>query len=110
MINYLLESSVCFAAFYGLYWLVLSKTKLLNLNRLYLLATAVLSLIIPLIKLPVSQTAPPLYTQVVTGTEAVTAYVSSSNSSLPLNPWLILYLIGLLIFAFLFIKSLLSLL
>lgn len=49
MINYIIESSICLACFYGFYWLFLSREKLLSINRFYLLTTAILSLCIPLL-------------------------------------------------------------
>ena len=51
MISYILESSVCLACFYGFYWLFLRKEKLLSINRFYLLITALLSVVIPLLNL-----------------------------------------------------------
>lgn len=49
MINYIIEASVCLACFYSIYWLFLRGEKLLSINRFYLLATALISLIIPLL-------------------------------------------------------------
>lgn len=49
MINYIIEASVCLACFYSIYWLFLRREKLLSINRFYLLATALISLIIPLL-------------------------------------------------------------
>ncbi|MBO3700045.1 M56 family metallopeptidase [Roseivirga sp. E12] len=49
MINYIVEASVCLACFYSIYWLFLRREKLLSLNRFYLLSTAIISLIIPLL-------------------------------------------------------------
>ncbi|OEK03593.1 hypothetical protein BFP97_19635 [Roseivirga sp. 4D4] len=49
MINYIVEASVCLACFYSIYWLFLRREKLLSLNRFYLLTTAAISLVIPLL-------------------------------------------------------------
>lgn len=49
MINYIIESSICLGSFYAFYWLFLSREKLLSINRFYLLTTAILSLLIPLL-------------------------------------------------------------
>lgn len=51
MINYLLKGSICLLAFYLLYRFSFSRVKLLQANRLYLLSTAILSLVLPLITL-----------------------------------------------------------
>ncbi|MDZ7899751.1 MAG: M56 family metallopeptidase [Arcicella sp.] len=47
--NYLLESTICIAIFYGLYLLIFSRLTFIRLNRIYLLASLILSLCIPLI-------------------------------------------------------------
>ena len=47
--NYLLEFSVCTAIFYGLYLLIFSRLTFIRWNRIYLLASLVISLCIPLI-------------------------------------------------------------
>ena len=54
MINYILESSVCMACFYGFYWVFLRGEKLLSINRFYLLSAVVLSMLIPLLNVPIS--------------------------------------------------------
>ena len=55
MIAYLLESSVCMILFYGLYHLLFKDTSTHAQNRLYLLSSLLISLVIPLISLPVYQ-------------------------------------------------------
>ena len=47
--NYLLEFSVCICIFYGLYLLIFSRLTFIRLNRIYLLASLVMSLCVPLI-------------------------------------------------------------
>mgnify|MGYP005813659027 CR=1 FL=1 len=51
MSNYLIESSICLAVFYSFYWVVLHREKLLNINRFYLLASVMVSLIVPLLNI-----------------------------------------------------------
>ena len=48
MISYLLEVSLCWLGFYLLYFLLLSKETFFNINRLYLIVTLLLGLIVPL--------------------------------------------------------------
>ena len=48
MITYLIEVSICWLLFYGIYILLLSKETFFNINRWYLLSTLVLGLLIPL--------------------------------------------------------------
>ncbi|MBK7873106.1 MAG: TonB family protein [Saprospiraceae bacterium] len=47
MLTYILEVSLCWAAFYFLYWLLLSRETFFHFNRWYLMSTFILSLIIP---------------------------------------------------------------
>uniref|UniRef100_UPI004047E4AD M56 family metallopeptidase n=2 Tax=Roseivirga sp. TaxID=1964215 RepID=UPI004047E4AD len=54
MNNFLLESSVCLASFYGFYWLFLRNQKLLSINRIYLLLSSLISVIIPFLSIQVS--------------------------------------------------------
>ncbi|MDH4272954.1 MAG: hypothetical protein OEW18_13360 [Candidatus Aminicenantes bacterium] len=72
---YLAKSGACLALLYGVYWLFLKKETFFAINRIYLLGTAVLSLVLPLVHftspimttivpgdvhLPGATTAPPL--------------------------------------------------
>ncbi len=47
--QFLIESSICLLLFYGFYELVLRKETFFQLNRLYLLVTPLLSIVIPLV-------------------------------------------------------------
>ncbi len=98
MINYLIEVSVCLAAFYACYWFGLSKLKLLNFNRAYLLLTLVLSLGIPLLNLSLyeleSGISPDIPDYISVSTGEVAAQVQSANR---INPVLLVYLTGVAI-------------
>jgi len=50
MIQYLLEVSLCWLAFYGLYFLLLQKQTFFGLNRLYLLGSFLISLVLPVLE------------------------------------------------------------
>lgn len=50
MISYLVQVSICMTVFYAFYHFALRKETLFQLNRMYLLITLVLSLLLPLIK------------------------------------------------------------
>jgi beta-lactamase regulating signal transducer with metallopeptidase domain len=54
--NYLLEFTICTAIFYGLYWLIFRRLTFIRLNRIYLLASLILSLCIPLISYQMEET------------------------------------------------------
>lgn len=53
MLPYIIESSICLSVCYGFYHLFLQKENTLLFNRIYLLGTVLLSLIIPLITIPI---------------------------------------------------------
>jgi len=84
MISYILEVTICWAGFYGLYALLLRKTTFFNANRLYLLGTLLLGLLVPLLELPTPASegdAPPVvyYLQPITvGVEQLEATVTAS--------------------------------
>ncbi len=84
MISYILEVTICWAGFYGLYALLLRKTTFFNANRLYLLGTLLLGLLVPLLELPAPATgagAPPVvyYLQPITvGVEQLEVTVTAS--------------------------------
>ena len=54
-ITYLLQVSGCMAIFYLFYYLLLRRLTFFTINRHYLLATLVLSFVIPLLTIPVHQ-------------------------------------------------------
>ncbi|MDH5706482.1 MAG: hypothetical protein OEZ45_10745 [Candidatus Aminicenantes bacterium] len=60
-ILYLVESGVCLAFFYIVYWIFLKKETFFNLNRLFLVSSIGLSLIIPLIRISAPITSRALF-------------------------------------------------
>ena len=50
LLQYLLQSAVCLALFYGVYWLFLKDETYFRLNRIYLVGALVFSIVIPLAK------------------------------------------------------------
>lgn len=57
LINYLLEASICQVVFYLFYKILLQKESFFAWNRGYILASVLLSLLIPVIEIPLSQQA-----------------------------------------------------
>jgi len=51
MLIYLLQVTICLAIFYGFYHLALRKETLFHTNRMYLVITLLLSLVLPLVKI-----------------------------------------------------------
>ncbi len=50
MLSYILEVSICWGAFYLLYWLLLSRDTFFHFNRWYLVSTLLASLVIPAVE------------------------------------------------------------
>lgn len=53
IILYFMQSAICMAFFYALYWLFLKKDTFFRVNRVFLLLTLVASLIIPSLEIPI---------------------------------------------------------
>jgi uncharacterized protein (TIGR02145 family) len=130
MTAYIIKSSLSLLLLFGIYWFLLRKEKLFRFNRFFLIFSVILSLIIPVITIPV-------YTTEVTGSSEILTAINSkveSFNTLPeerefpvpqlstsasqsseeryflLNPGVILfllYLAGAVIFSFRFIRNLL---
>ncbi|MFD0765008.1 M56 family metallopeptidase [Mucilaginibacter lutimaris] len=64
-ITYLLQVSACTGIFYGFYFLLLRRLTFFTLNRWYLLATLLLSFIIPAINISIDTVRPPTIIQPV---------------------------------------------
>lgn len=95
MIRYLLEASVCLAFFFLFYRLFLSGIKLLSYNRFYLLAAALLSLVIPLIEIPSGAgTASPFTGLAINNSNSIIPISTDSTPSY--NPVFLLYTCGLI--------------
>lgn len=76
---YLIEVSICLAIFYGFYHIALQKETTFLTNRIYLIITALLSLIIPLIKIYVDKTSDPIF--VTIPQEVIGTYVVSIENA-----------------------------
>jgi hypothetical protein len=57
MVYFLFKSAVCLAIFYGFYFLLLRKETFFHWNRFFLLSTAALSLLIPLLNIQINKEA-----------------------------------------------------
>lgn len=99
IINFLLESFICIGAFYLLYELLQKKETCFKYNRFYLLATAFLSLLIPVINIQLQTNSEALHTltveQVVYLPEVVIGNNSQASTTLwHLWPWALLFMYG----------------
>ncbi|GEM_PF-4196346 len=95
MISYLAEASVCLLVLYLFYWLVLSREKLLSINRCFLLASLFLSITLPLLE--ISVTPLPIesisYLQVPAGTPEASSNAPESTPT-SFNLVFSLYVLG----------------
>lgn len=53
IILYFLQSTICMAFFYALYWFFLKRDTFFRVNRLFLLLTLLVSLLIPTLEIPI---------------------------------------------------------
>ncbi|MCJ7579952.1 MAG: hypothetical protein MUP98_05390, partial [Candidatus Aminicenantes bacterium] len=96
---YLLESAACLALFYAGFRLFLKKETYFKLNRIYLICSLFISLILPVFKI-----TSPIFT-----VQASVPMSFAPSASVPVNAWgfgetlLILYAIGVGMFLFRFI-------
>lgn len=112
LFRYLIQSSVCLVALYTVYWLFLSKDTFFTINRIYLILTALFSLIIPLFsfRLLTSGTMTPvmIFLEPVLITPEKIETLTASHLS-----WIeaigIVYLTGVVIFSLRFLIQLLQL-
>ena len=106
---YLIKVIVCSALFAGCYWLALRNERFYQWNRFYIVASVVLSIIIPALNIPIS--APnitmPTATVYFTGEQVeMTASLQSETVSIP---WVRLgWMLFISIVLFLFVKEVVS--
>lgn len=116
ILDYLLESGSCLAAFYFLYLVALKEEPSFQYNRFYLLAALLLSFLLPLFKLPLlpNQTYQaieafrPITSQlepIVVYTSASSTVDSSSSIGWPQISWMV-YVLGVCFFTFRFLRQL----
>jgi len=52
ILRYIVESGICLISFYLLYWILLRRETFYQLNRVYLISTLVISIVLPLLHIP----------------------------------------------------------
>src|SRR6056297_1597395 len=107
LFNYFLESGATLAVFYLFYWLLLSKRANFQVSRIYLLSSVCFSLILPFIEIAVEQTSnlgnysEIFLSHILIGSESASASVHL-NLSMAVT---IVYFLGVLFFAWLFLMQ-----
>lgn len=112
LLIYLIKSAVCLGALYLIYWFFLRKETFFAANRFYLIASIILSFILPLFKIPVYYESAELTYIIVL--EAVTISAQKVEAGLLNNLSfyqivLIVYLAGAALFLMRFIFQMLQL-
>ncbi|CCH51446.1 TonB family protein [Fibrisoma limi BUZ 3] len=100
VLDYFLKANLFLLLFYGCYWLLLRRHTFFSLNRAYLLASLVASLVLPLAELPnqASQTLP-VNVMTLPAISVGAGPESSDLFSLPMLLWLV-YGIGVVFMLF----------
>ncbi len=112
LFRYLIQSSVCIAALYMVFWLFLRKDTFFTINRIYLLLAILFSLIVPLFSFqfmtPQTMTPVMIFLQPVLITPEKLESLAASHLS-----WMeaigIIYLTGVIIFSLRFLIQLIQL-
>jgi len=97
--EYLIQSLICLGCLYSLYWLLLRKETFFVLNRIYLISSVLLSVLIPLIKISfdTTQTAPIYTAMLETVTFSGQSISRTINSTFPeINYIAIVYFTGVI--------------
>jgi TonB family protein len=98
---YTLESAICLAVFYIAFLFLLRRDTFFAISRIYLLSSAIASILIPLINIPGVQSGAPATTAVLINTITVEAGKAKEAVSSGISSWEIIaaiYLTGVLIF------------
>lgn len=112
IIIYLIQSAVCLASLYLIYWFFFRKDTFFTANRFYLIASILLSFVLPMFEIPVFYTNTDVVYVVVL--DAITVTAERIESEMAQNysiyqTFLIVYLTGAAIFMIRFIFQLLQL-
>jgi beta-lactamase regulating signal transducer with metallopeptidase domain len=92
-LNYLLEVSIIFSLFYGLYLLLIDGKSAFQINRIYLLLIYPLSLAIPLISIDVF----PIYLEAITSNSSPSTTITPEITSQVITPtWTFNNILGLI--------------
>jgi len=97
--EYLIQSLICLGCLYSLYWLLLRKETFFLLNRIYLISSILLSILIPLFKisLDTTQTAPIYTAMLETVTYSSQGISRTINNTIPLMNYIaIVYFTGVI--------------
>ncbi|MGY4384495.1 hypothetical protein ACVWYN_001521 [Pedobacter sp. UYP24] len=89
LLIYLLKVSACLVIFYGFYHLFLRKLTFFSVNRIYLLGTLIVSMVIPSIEFQIQgsgyQSVPPIETSIYAGKSDQGQQVTISSNSISIN-------------------------
>ena len=104
--EYLIQSLICLGCLYSFYWLLLRKETFFVINRIYLIISILLSVLIPLFKISfdTTQTAPIYSAMLETVTYSGRGFSQTINNTIPaINYIAIVYFTGAIILLIRFI-------
>ena len=112
IIIYLIQSAVCLASLYLIYWFFFRRDTFFTANRFYLIASILLSFVLPMFEIPVFYSNTDVV--YVVALDAITVTAERIESGMAQNytfyqTFLIVYLTGAAIFLIRFIFQLLQL-
>ncbi|MBI9036621.1 MAG: M56 family metallopeptidase [Bacteroidales bacterium] len=104
--EYLIQSFICLACLYSLYWLLLRKETFFVLNRIYLVSSVLLSVLIPLFKISFDSSQTGLFYSAMLETVTYSGQSISRtiNNSVPtINYISVIYFTGVIVFLIRFV-------
>jgi TonB family protein len=93
LLGYLIKANVLLLAAYAIYVLLLKRETFFQLNRFYLLFTAVLALVAPLVQWNNLTVSPQSYERVVAVLPEVWVGQAAAVADEPMSPWVWFYLV-----------------
>jgi len=107
LLSYLLQSTVIYLLFFGFYLLLLKKETYYSINRIYLMLTGILCLLIPFLKFESPVNIGAKHTESIVYILNVNSTVSTAEAKFGFLDWImILYLLGCSVFLTRFIVNL----
>jgi len=104
--EYMIQSLICLGCLYSLYWLLFRKETFFALNRIYLISSVLLSVLIPLFKISFDTTqAAPIYSVMLESVPFSGQNISETinNSISTINSIAIVYFTGVIVFLIRFV-------
>ncbi|SFQ11673.1 M56 family metallopeptidase [Flavobacterium akiainvivens] len=100
MIMFLIKSAIALVLFLGIYHLLLQRESMHRFNRFYLLGSVVISLLLPLINIPIYVEAETIAPAVITVSEVLAPVMPTPEESINYWPYILWCIYGLVTLLF----------